>query len=167
MSIANPATFKIDVPQDALDALQQRISATVLPPLPPPTDDPWQYGVPQADVLRILEYWKTSYNWRTAEAALNEELPQFVLPITVQDHGLLNAHFVHKKSTKPNAIPLLFVHGWPGHFAEVRKILPLLTEPESDDDPPFDVVAPSLPGFGFTSAPEKSGFAISQYAEVR
>lgn len=167
MPSATPTPFVIDVPQGALDALKQRLASTTLPPPPPPTDDPWHYGVPNADIKRILAHWKTAYDWRAAEASLNKDLPQFTLPVAVQDHGILTAHFVHRKATRHDAIPLLFLHGWPGHFAEVRKVLPLLTNPEGEDDPAFHVVAPSLPGFGFSSAPEKSGFALSQYAEVR
>lgn len=170
MSTETPTPFNIAVPQDALDTVKQRLDTATLPPPSPSSDDPWQYGVPTTDITRILEYWKTTYNWKVHEAALNEELPQFTLPVAVQDHGIFQAHFVHQKAKRVpvgKAIPLLFVHGWPGSFLEVRKILPLLTTPENDDDPVFDVVAPSLPGFGFSSAPEKAGFAIDQYAEVR
>lgn len=146
--------------------MQDKLARATLPPPAPQSDDPWKYGVPNADMERLLDYWKKTYDWRKAEAELNDELPQFTLPVTVKDHGTFQAHFVHQRAKREGkAIPLLFVHGWPGHFAEVRKILPLLTNPEDEDDLVFNVVAPSLPGFGFTSAPEKSGFAISQYAE--
>ena len=170
MSAHAPVPFKIAVPQDALAAVKQKLAVTRLPPVSPSSDDPWQYGVPNTEITHLLEYWKTTYNWENHEAALNEELPQFTLPIAVQGHGIFQAHFVHQKATRISqgkAIPLLFVHGWPGSFLEVRKILPLLTNYESDEDPVFNVVAPSLPGFGFSSAPEKPGFAIDQYAEVR
>lgn len=166
MSAANPTPFTISIPQDALDAVKEKLERATLPPPPPQSDDPWKYGAPNADIERIVEYWKTTYDWRKQEAELNADLPQFTLPVAVKDHGEFQAHYVHRRAVRGGkAIPLLFVHGWPGHFAEVRKILPLLTNPESEDDPAFDVVAPSLPGFGFTSAPEKSGFAINQYAE--
>ena len=169
MSSETPAAFDIAVPQDALEVVKQRLATTTLPPSSPEGDDPWQYGTSLVNVARILEYWRTTYNWREHESALNRELPQFTLPVAVQDHGVLTAHFVHQKATRISqgkAIPLLFVHGWPGSFLEVRKILPLLTNYESDEDPVFNVVAPSLPGFGFSSAPEKPGFAIDQYAEA-
>lgn len=158
--------FKINVPESALDALKAKLAATTFPPPQPACDDPWEYGVPLADMKRLVEHWRTGYDWRGAEAALNAELPQFILPISVKDHGTLSAHFVHKRATRKGTVPLLFLHGWPGHFGEVRKILPLLTNPEDGNDPAFDVVAPSLPGFGFTSTPEKAGFSVSQYAEV-
>lgn len=169
MSAATPTPFKIDIPQDALDFLQKRLAMTSLPPPEPETDTPWRYGVPSADIARKLEHWKTKYDWRKHEATLNKELPQFTLPISVDGHGTFQAHFVHQKAqrvTRGKPIPLLFLHGWPGHFGEVRKILPLLTNPDSDNVPVFDVVAPSLPGFGFSDAPTKAGFAYNQYAEV-
>lgn len=167
-SMSSPAPFKIAVPQNALDAVKARVEAATLPPPAPKSEDLWQYGVPTTDISRIVEYWKTSYDWRKAEAELNNELPQFTLPITVEGHGTLQAHFVHKRAVEAvgrKVIPLLFIHGWPGHFCEVRKILPMLINPESEGDVAFDVVAPSLPGFGYSSAPEKSGFALRQYAE--
>lgn len=168
MSNAVPTPFQIAIPQDALDAVQQKLAHATLPPPPPESDDPWQYGVPNAALEPILAHWKSGFDWRKEEAALNAELPQFTLLVAVQNHGVLEAHFVHQRAKREGkAIPLLFVHGWPGHFAEVRKILPLLTNPENDEDPAFDVVSPSLPGFGFSSTPEKTGFAISQYAEAR
>ncbi|EKM49656.1 uncharacterized protein PHACADRAFT_106742 [Phanerochaete carnosa HHB-10118-sp] len=164
----SPVPFRISVPRDALDAVKQRLETATLPPPAPSSDNPWKYGVPSADIARIVEFWKTSYDWRKAEAALNDDLPQFTLPITVRDHGMFQAHFVHKRANEVEGrkgIPLLFIHGWPGHFCEVRKVLPMLTNPENENDVAFDVVAPSLPGFGYTSAPEKGGFALVQYAE--
>ncbi|KIP03358.1 hypothetical protein PHLGIDRAFT_110977 [Phlebiopsis gigantea 11061_1 CR5-6] len=160
--------FKIAVPQDALDEVRAKVDVATLPPPAPSSEDSWQYGAPLDHIQRFVEYWKTSYEWKKHEALLNEELPQFTMPISVKDHGVIQAHFVHQKSQRSTAgkvIPLLFVHGWPGSFIEVRQILPLLTNPEGDEDPVFDVVAPSLPGFGFSGAPEKSGFAMDQYAE--
>ncbi|KAI0671039.1 alpha/beta-hydrolase [Trametes maxima] len=89
----------------------------------------------------------------------------FTRDIAVEGHGPLNIHYVHQKSEVANAIPLLFVHGWPGHFLEVRKLLPLL-KAGGKEFPSFHVVAVSLPGFGFSEAPKKPGFAGRQYAEV-
>jgi pimeloyl-ACP methyl ester carboxylesterase len=171
MSGSSPRPFKIAIPQEALDSLQKRLALTTLPPPELQCDDPWAYGAPSREIARFLNYWQTNYDWRKHESAINEELPQFTLPIPVDGHGTLQAHFVHKKATlrltKEKPVPLLFLHGWPGNFAEIRKVLPLLTNPKSDDDLVFDVVAPSLPGFGFSEAPKKAGFAHAQYAEVR
>ncbi|EPQ54695.1 alpha/beta-hydrolase [Gloeophyllum trabeum ATCC 11539] len=124
----------------------------------------WDYGVPLEDVERLVARWRDGYDWRKHEAELNQ-LPQFTRDIEVDGFGTLNIHYVHQRSTQENAIPLLFVHGWPGSFIEARKIIPLLTS-ESSEHPSFHVVVYSLPAFGFSEAPRKPGFAIKQYAEI-
>ncbi|KAL1950121.1 hypothetical protein VTO73DRAFT_5244 [Trametes versicolor] len=154
--------FTLDVPEADLELLHKKLE---LARLPDELDGAgWDYGASLADIKRLSEYWKTSFDWRKAERKINE-LPQFTTDIEVDGFGSLNIHFVHQKSEVANAVPLLFVHGWPGHFLEVRKMLPFLTA-GSPDHPAFHVVAPSLPGFGFSEAPGKPGFAGPQYAEV-
>ena len=106
-----------------------------------------------------VEFWRTKYDWRSEEARLNR-LPQFMTSLDVDGFGILDMHFVHSKSSKAEALPLLFVHGWPGSFAEVEKILPKL------NDAGFHVVAPSLPGYGFSSYTSKKGFKHPQHAEA-
>ncbi|KAH9891977.1 alpha/beta-hydrolase [Cubamyces lactineus] len=124
----------------------------------------WDYGAPLADIKRLVAHWKDKFDWRKSEAEINK-LPMFTRDIEIEGFGSMNIHYLHQKSEVKNAIPLLFVHGWPGDFLEVRKMLPLLTA-KSADHPSFHVVAPSLPGFGFSEAPKRSGFAGRQYAEV-
>ncbi|KAH9947453.1 Alpha/Beta hydrolase protein [Amylocystis lapponica] len=124
----------------------------------------WDYGSPLTDIQRLVARWKDGYDWRKVEAEINE-LPQFTRDIKVDGFGALNIHYVHQKSTVKNAIPLLFLHGWPGSFLEVRKVLPILTE-ASADHPSFHVVAPSLPGFGPSEGQHKPEFDGSKYAEV-
>ncbi|KAG6830680.1 hypothetical protein H0H87_007411 [Tephrocybe sp. NHM501043] len=155
--------FNITVTDAQLALLKQKLALTTFPD--ELEDSGWQYGTPLADVKRLIGYWKDGFDWRHHEAALNAELPQFTRDIDVEGHGTFNIHYVHKKSENKRAIPLLFVHGWPGSFIEVRKILPLLIE-ASPDHPSFHVVALSLPGFGFSTAPTKKAFSIPQYAEV-
>ncbi|PPQ86918.1 hypothetical protein CVT25_009804 [Psilocybe cyanescens] len=167
-SITSPAQdiatpFKIDISDERIEHLQKKLALTTLPD--ELEDAGRDYGVPLADVQRLLARWKTGYDWRKYEKQLNDELPQFQKDIDVAEFGTLKIHFVHKKSEVANAIPLLFVHGWPGSFLEVRKILPLLTQ-EVPGQPSFHVVTFSLPGYGFSDAPKKKGFAISQFAEV-
>ncbi|KAF9041668.1 Alpha/Beta hydrolase protein [Panaeolus papilionaceus] len=158
-------TFTIAVPDLSLQTLQQKLALVAFPD--ELTDATWDYGVPLADIKRLVARWKDGYDWRAAEKELNEELPQFKRVISVDGHGELGIHYVHQKSTVKNAIPLLFVHGWPGSFIEVRKILPLLIAASPDGSfPSFHVVAPSLPGFGFSDAPTRSGFGAEQYAET-
>jgi pimeloyl-ACP methyl ester carboxylesterase len=92
-------------------------------------------------------------------------LPQFTLPIQVDGFEPLNIHFVHQTSSHKDAIPLIFIHGWPGHFNEVSKILPLLTEPVEGEQA-FHVVAPSIPGFAFSSNPTRKGFNLHKIADT-
>ncbi|KAJ7166350.1 Alpha/Beta hydrolase protein [Mycena crocata] len=155
--------FKIAVPDERIDELRQKLKLTRLPD--ELENAGWEYGAPLADIRRLLEKWQSEYDWRAHEAQINNELPQFTRDIEVVGHGTLNIHYVHQKSQVPDAIPLLFVHGWPGNFLEVRKILPLLVE-ASPDHPSFNVVALGLPGYGFSEAPRNKGFKLDQYAEV-
>ncbi|KAH9169974.1 alpha/beta-hydrolase [Lactarius sanguifluus] len=104
----------------------------------------WAYGAPLADIRRLVNRWKDGYDWRTHERELNA-LPMFTRTIEVDGFGELSVHYVHQKSATKGAIPLLFVHGWPGSILEVTKVLPLLIA-VSADHPSFHVVAPSLPG---------------------
>ncbi|KAI0366947.1 alpha/beta-hydrolase [Pilatotrama ljubarskyi] len=154
--------FKLSVPDADLNALRSKLALTRFP------DElegaGWDYGVPLADMKRLVGHWKDAFDWRAAEVAINQ-LPMFTQDIVVEGFGTLNVHYVHQKSEVKNAIPLLLVHGWPGHFLEVRKMLPLLTA-ASTEHPSFHVVAVGLPGFGFSEAPKKPGFAGPQYAEL-
>ncbi|KAG2007071.1 epoxide hydrolase [Coprinopsis cinerea AmutBmut pab1-1] len=155
--------FTISIPDSEIEFLRKKLELTRFPDeLEEAGRD---YGAPLADVRRLVERWKSGYDWRAHEAQLNAEFPQFTRDIEVEGHGTLNIHYVHKKSEVVDAIPLVFVHGWPGSIIEVRKILPLLLE-ASPDHPSFHVVAFSLPGYGFSEAPKKKGFADAQMAEV-
>ncbi|KAK1227129.1 hypothetical protein PQX77_009869 [Marasmius sp. AFHP31] len=155
--------FNISIPDSEIAFLKQKLELTRLP------DEldgaGWDYGAPLADIKRLVARWKDGYDWRKYEKELNDELPQFTRDIEIDGHGMLNIHYIHKKSEAKGAIPLLFVHGWPGSFIEVRRILPLLTAVE-DDKPSFDVVALSLPGYGFSEATKKRGFDLTKYAET-
>ncbi|TFK97446.1 Alpha/Beta hydrolase protein [Pterulicium gracile] len=157
-------SFSIDIPDAKLQQLQAKLK---LATLPDELDDAgWDYGAPLSDIKRLVNHWKSGYSWRDAEADLNAKFPQFTTDIDVEGFGSLNIHFVHKKSERVDAIPLLFLHGWPGCFLEVSKILPLLTAPASEHEPAFHVVAPSLPGYGFSQGPGKKGFALDKFAET-
>ncbi|KAI0674930.1 alpha/beta-hydrolase [Trametes maxima] len=152
----------LSVPDDALALLHQKLALAHLPDeLDSARGD---YGVPLADVRRLVARWRDGFDWRAAERRIND-LPQFTRDVEVEGYGALNVHYVHQRSGVEGAVPLLFVHGWPGHFLEVRKLLPLLTA-ASPEHPSFHVVALSLPGFGFSEGPKKKGFKSKQYAEV-
>ncbi|KAI1374983.1 alpha/beta-hydrolase [Hypoxylon crocopeplum] len=162
MTDIKPYTIAVDDKQ--LKDLKTRLS---LAKFPDELDGAgWDMGAPLADVKRLAKYWQESYDWRKAEKELNN-VPHFVTNIQCDGFEPLAIHFVHVRSKVQGAIPLLFIHGWPGHFEEVLKILKPLTEGgDGVKYPAFDVVAPSLPNFGFSEGTKKRGFAIEQYAEA-
>lgn len=147
MSSIRPYT--ISVPESKLDRLKQKLRTFDLPEEVPGVE-PWSRGPPLADIKRLATYWANGFDWRKAEANLNQ-LPNFMTSIEVKGYGTYDVHFVHQTSRVKNAIPLLFAHGWPGNFTEVTKILPLLVD-GARDSPSFHVVAPSLVDFGFSQA---------------
>jgi pimeloyl-ACP methyl ester carboxylesterase len=161
---SQPEAYTISVPDSAMEKLKRKLSDADYPDELDTTDQ-WPYGSPLSDVKRLANHWEKKFDWRKVESKLNE-LPNFRKPVSVEGFGNIDIHFVHKKSSNPNAIPLLFCHGWPGSFIEVTKLLPLLEAGEKEGKPAFHVVAPSLPNFGFSQKILKPGFALSQYAET-
>ncbi|KEF54145.1 uncharacterized protein A1O9_09940 [Exophiala aquamarina CBS 119918] len=162
--MADIQPFTISIPGKQLDDLKLRLS---LARFPDELDEAgWEYGAPLADIKRITQYWKENYDWRAAEHRLNATFLQFTTSITVEGFDPIKLHFIHQRSRIANAIPLLFVHGWPGSFIEALKIVQELSSPSDPKAPAFHVIAPSLPNFGFSEAPKKKGFAVAQYAEI-
>lgn len=101
--------FQIAIPDSSLSFLQQKLALSTFPD---ELDEAgWDYGVPLADIRRLVARWKEGYDWRKHEAQLNAELPQFTRDIEVEGHGTLNIHYIHGKSEVSDAVPLLFVHG--------------------------------------------------------
>lgn len=161
--MADIKPYTISVPGSAIDDLRQRLALTKYPD---ELDDAgWDMGVPLSDLKNLVQHWKDKYDWRAAEREMNK-LPQFVTPIQCDGFEPLAIHFVHQPSKVKNAIPLLFVHGWPGNFLEVTKILGPLGDGDGVNTPAFHIVAPSLPNFGFSEGTKKRGFSLSQYAET-
>lgn len=150
--------IQIHIDNNELDLLRRKLELTRLPP----HNYDWteENGITSEFLQSILDFWLTEYSWRDEEAKINSSLPQFTTKIPVDGFEELDVHFVYSKSTADGAIPLLFLHGWPGSFLEIAKGLPLLNERG------FDVVAPSLPGYGFSSYTRKRGFDHRQHAEV-
>jgi hypothetical protein len=107
--MSSETTFKIDVPDEKLATLRAKLELATFPD--ELEDAGWKYGPPLADVKRLTERWRNEYDWRKHEREINEELPMFTRDIDVDDFGLLNIHYVHKKSESVDAIPLLFCHG--------------------------------------------------------
>lgn len=161
--MSNSVPFKVQLSDDFLEETKSKLKAARFPgELDLASSETWSYGTPLATVKDLALYWRDSFDWRKVEARLNE-MPQFTADVKGDGVESINVHFVHKRSSKANAIPLIFVHGWPGNFTEVEKILPLLTEP-TDGGQAYHVVAPSLPGFVFSSAPTKPGFDVQSIA---
>ncbi|KAH7114242.1 Alpha/Beta hydrolase protein [Dendryphion nanum] len=159
--MSSPSEYTISVPDPALDKLKRKLADADFPD-ELDTKYQWTYGAPLADVKRLAKYWQDGFDWRKAEAKLNE-LPNYRKKVAIKGFGDVDVHYVHQKSENEQAVPLLFVHGWPGSFIEVTKVLPLLS---SDPSVSFHIVAPSLPNFGFSQRISKPGFALSQYAET-
>lgn len=140
MEMAPIEPYKINISDDRLSRLKQKLALADFPD--ELEDAAWDYGSPLADIKKLTAYWKDSFDWRKAESKLNE-LPHFTTDIDVDGFGTFKVHFVRQKSSVEGAIPLLFVHGWPGSFIEVSKMIGDLTKGGADQ-PAFDVVV-SIP----------------------
>ena len=154
-------SFRIEVEQEALDDLRRRINATKWPDRETVTDS--SQGVPLATIRELALYWATAYDWRKAEARLNA-LPQF----TTEIDGL-DIHFIHVRSKNPNALPLIVTHGWPGSILEQLKIIDPLVNPTAHGgraEDSFDVVIPSMPGYGFSGKPTTTGWGPERMARA-
>ncbi|CAE6529654.1 unnamed protein product [Rhizoctonia solani] len=150
--------FTISVPDDQLDELRKKLELTRLPDeLDLPAGQEWEWGIPLAVLKPIVDYWRTKYDWRAVEERINRTLPQFTTYVESAKHGQQEVHFVHKRSENPNAIPLVFVHGWPGSFLEVSKIIEELVNPKDPKHPSFHVISPSLPGYVFSQRASTPG----------
>ncbi|GES62558.1 epoxide hydrolase [Aspergillus terreus] len=156
-------SFQIAVSDVDLQRLHQKLESATFPD--ELDDAEWDMGVPLSEMKRLTAYWHNGFNWRQKEQELNEKLSQFIVPVSVDGFGELDIHCLHHTSANPNAIPLLFIHGWPGSFLEATKLIPLLTSGD-ENHPAFNLVVPSLPNFGFSSAVKTKGFGLAQYAEA-
>jgi microsomal epoxide hydrolase len=154
-------SYRIDIPQQDLDDLHQRLDGTRWPDELPGVG--WDRGVPLAHLKELADYWRHSYDWRAAEARLNE-YPQFVTEI---DGTQL--HFMHIESPEPDARPLLLSHGWPGSIVEFLNVIGPLTNPTAHGGDPadaFHLVIPSLPGFGFSGPTNEVGWDVRRMARA-
>jgi pimeloyl-ACP methyl ester carboxylesterase len=153
--------FKVHVPQAALDDLKERLTNARWPDKEPVTD--WSQGVPLAKAQALAEYWRTHYDWRRVESALNG-LPQY----RSQIDGL-EIHFIHVRSKHENALPIILTHGWPGSVIEFMQVVGPLVDPMAHGgkaDEAFHVVVPSLPGFGFSDKPTEPGWRLPRIANA-
>ena len=149
--------FRIAVPDAGVADLRARLARTRWPDAV--EDAGWRYGTDLDFLKRLVAYWRDGFDWRAAESRLNA-LPQFLAD--VDGHAI---HFLHVKGKGPKPLPLLVTHGWPSSVAEFQKIIPLLTDPASHGgraEDSFDVIAPSLPGFGFSARPTQGGMSSAE-----
>jgi pimeloyl-ACP methyl ester carboxylesterase len=144
-----PRQFRVNVPQATLDRIMKRVRETRLPDRLDAPD--WRYGANWAYMKELTEYWTTQFDWRKAEANINR-YPQYMARI-----GGYDIHFYHVRGQGPNPLPVVFTHGWPGSAFEFLETIGPLTDPArfgGSSADAFDVVIPSLPGYGFSSKPE-------------
>lgn len=149
--------FTLDIPQAEIDRLHRKIDDARWPEAEPVGD--WSQGTPLAALQELVAYWRDGYDWRTCEARLNG-FGQFVTEIDG-----LDIHFLHVRSSREDALPLVLTHGWPGSVREFFEVIPLLTEPAVGEQA-FHLVIPSLPGFGFSGKPAQTGWGVEKIAQA-
>src|ERR1044072_7787918 len=149
--MVSPTPFTLSIPDPEIADRKARLARSRFPDEPPL--EPWSTGTSLAYLTSLIDYWQNGFDWRAWEAKLTG-FPQFALPIRGID-----VHFIRARARKPDAMPLLLSHGWPGSVFEFHKIIPLLTEH-------FTVVAPSLPGYTLSFKPGQQRFGIVEVAEI-
>ena len=150
-------SFRFDIPEQTLNDLKQRLAGTRWPEAETPDD--WTQGVPLAYMKELCDYWRDGYDWRRCEAALNA-LPQFRTEIDG-----LEFQFLHVRSPREDALPMVMTHGWPGSVIEFLKVIGPLSDPAEhggDASDAFHVVCPTLPGFGFSAKPDAPGWSVER-----
>ncbi len=159
--MTTPQPFTVRVGDDVLADLRARLDRARWPDEIP--DTAWKYGSDLAYMKQLVAYWRDKYDWRAHEATLNT-FRQFTAPVSGID-----LHFIHEEGRGPNPLPLLISHGWPGSVWEFHKIIPMLTDPGrfgGDPADSFTVVAPSLPGYGFSYRPNQLRLGIAAIADA-
>jgi hypothetical protein len=153
--------FQVKIPESELTELRKRISTTRWPERETVTDA--SQGVPLAMIQELARHWATDYDWRKAETKLNG-LPQFITEIDG-----LDIHFIHVRSKHSNSLPIVITHGWPGSILEQIKLVRPLTDPTAFGgraEDAFDVVIPSMPGYGFSGKPRTPGWGPERMGEL-
>ena len=153
--------FEINVSDEVLADLKRRLEATRWPDEIPGTD--WDYGSNLDYLKELVAYWQSDFDWRAQERLINS-FSHFKA-----DVDGLGIHFIHERGKGPDPMPLVITHGWPGSVFEMYELIPLLADPASHDGDPrdsFDVVAPSLPGFGFSDHPQETGVEVKRTAAL-
>ena len=153
--------FQVEISDEALEDLGRRVAATQWPEKETVADE--SQGVPLEMIQKLARYWETEYDWRKCEAKLNA-LPHFITEIDG-----LDIHFIHARSEREDALPLIVNHGWPGSIIEQLKIIAPLTDPVAhggSEEDAFHVVIPSMPGYGFSGKPTSTGWGPERMARA-
>ncbi len=153
--------FKIQAPDEALTDLRERLERTRWSDEIPGSH--WDYGTNLSYIKELVDYWQTKFDWQAQEELINR-FSHFRA-----DVDGLGVHFIHQRGQGPDPMPLVITHGWPGSFFEMSKIIPLLTDPASHGADPadaFDVVAPSMPGYGFSDHPVERGLHVLRVSDL-
>lgn len=155
--MSHPIPYTLSINQSEIEDLRERLNRTRWPDVIAPTG--WERGVPQEFLRPLADYWKNDFNFDSWIHEINE-LPHFC--VDIDD---LNLHFLHYRSKRPDARPIILTHGWPSSFLEFIEVAKLLTDPPAGV-PAFHVVIPSLPGHGFSQAPNAVGLGVGRIAEL-
>ena len=153
--------FEVQVPDETLEDLKDRLARTRWPDEIPGAG--WDYGSNLAYIKELVDYWRIGFDWRAQEAHLNS-FPQF--RTEVEGMGI---HFYHVKGNGPSPVPIIITHGWPSSIFEILKLIPLLSDPGAHGGDPadaFDVIVPSMPGYGFSDQTKERGMNVARIAEL-
>ncbi len=154
IKMTDPTPFRVAVPDAVLDDLKARLANTRWPDAP--AEAGWAYGAKLEYMKDLLAYWRDAFDWRDAEARINA-FPQFTAPVTAENGETVDLHFIHEPGSGARPLPLLLMHGWPGSIAEFLDVIEPLAHPErfgGDAEDGLTVIAPSLPGYGFSGIPK-------------
>lgn len=157
----NLQTFKVQIPQETLDDLQERLARTRW------ADEisgaGWDYGANLSYMKELIDYWQSQFDWRAQEEKINR-FSHF--RASIDNFGI---HFIHERGKGSKPMPIIITHGWPSSFYQMLKIIPLLADPESHGGDPadsFDVIVPSMPGYGFSDRPDTRGITVTRIADL-
>ena len=152
--MTTPAPFEVAISDAVLNDLKARLDNTRWPD--EPDEAGWDYGANLGYMRQLVEYWCDDFDWRVAEARINA-FPQFTAPIKAENGEIVDIHFIHETGSGTSPLPLLLMHGWPGSIAEFLDVIEPLAHPErfgGDPDDGLTIIAPSLPGYGFSGIPK-------------
>ena len=163
---SSPQSFTIDVDPAFIELT--RLKASLYRPSRDLAGETWDDGAPQANMTNIRDTWINQYVWEDVQSGLNDKYAHFTIMANARGNytDSVPLHFVHQKSTRTDAIPLLMIHGWPSSFDEWRNVIGPLVNPPNSSLPAFNVVAPDIPGFGFSPAPDHDGLGSREVGQA-